>query len=889
MLLEREGQLDVLAELTRQAADGRGSTVVVCGEAGIGKTSLLQAYAAAHEGGCRLAWGWCEPLATPRPLGPLQDCAPRLDAQLAAMLQEAPLAQICAHLLALLQQAPATTVLVFEDMHWADAATLDLVRYLSRLLLALPALLVLSLRRDELGEAHPLRHLGGDLDARSLTRIELAPLSAAAVAQLATAAGRSVEGLHALTAGNPFYLGELLAQSECAGPALPVSVRDAVLARLQRLQPAERSVLDLLSVVPGSIEAALWQSLTPAQIAAVAQCRERGILRADDAEALVFHHELVRRAVLDDLDAARRRQCHAQILALLRAPAGRGASLARLVHHAAAAGDGTCVLELAPRAAAEAARLGAHRQAAQQLQTALDYVRYATVEQAAQLHEDWAYEAGLAVRIDDTVIAARQHAIALWQRLGRTEKVGHNLRWLSRLHWYRGEPEQAEAYANAAVQELEAAPPGHELAMAYSMRAQLHMLHDRFEQAIAWGERALALAERLDDAEVRIHALNNIGSARLFGADDLRGVQSLEESLRLALELNYDEHAARAYTNLGEWALLTRRFAVAERVLGDGLMFMRSHDLDAWVQYLQGLQAQLRMYQGRLGEADAIARRVLQAQDRSVIERMPALVVGARVALRMGDAQATALLQTALQRAQSVGEVQYIMPVRLGLVEAAWLQADQAAMHAQLAALAALPDASPDLWECGEMAVWRRRAGLAPLPAAAACTAASPWAAELDGDAAASARLWQALGAPVEAALALMQVTGDAAAAALAQAVRITEKIGAQALVRRARMLAVQRGVSGALPRACRGPYGVARVHPLGLTRREQQILQLLAAGQGSTVIAQRLSRSPRTVEHHIAGVYAKLGIGNRVELLLRLRDEPWLLQPEGSPQRLEA
>lgn len=167
MLLEREAQLESLAELTRQAADGRGSTVVVCGEAGIGKTSLLQAYAAAHAGGCRLAWGWCEPLATPRPLGPLQDCAPRLDAQLAAMLQEAPLAQICAHLLALLQQAPATTVLVFEDMHWADAATLDLVRYLSRRLLALPALVAMRCGGAVMSAAALRPHPRASLSSRS--------------------------------------------------------------------------------------------------------------------------------------------------------------------------------------------------------------------------------------------------------------------------------------------------------------------------------------------------------------------------------------------------------------------------------------------------------------------------------------------------------------------------------------------------------------------------------------------------------------------------------------------------------------------------------------------------------------------------------------------------
>jgi tetratricopeptide (TPR) repeat protein len=232
------------------------------------------------------------------------------------------------------------------------------------------------------------------------------------------------------------------------------------------------------------------------------------------------------------------------------------------VHHAFAAGDAHRVLALAPQAAAHAAHLGAHTQAASHLEAALHHVEQAPKIVAAQLYENWAYEAGLALRIDETVIERRHRAVELWRELGRLDKVGFNLRWLSRLHWYRGEAQQAAGYADEAVEVLESLPPGPELAMAYSLRSQLHMLHDRFDEAIEWGTRAIELAERFEAAETLVHALNTVGIARLV-SDRPGGREQLEKSLSLALEHGFHEQAARAYTNYGEYAVLFKDFALA--------------------------------------------------------------------------------------------------------------------------------------------------------------------------------------------------------------------------------------------------------------------------------------------------------------------------------------
>ena len=562
------------------------------------------------------------------------------------------------------------------------------------------------------------------------------------------------------------------------------------------------------------------------------------------------------------------------------------ASLSRRVHHAAGADNGARVLELAPRAAAQAARLGAHQQAAAHLATALRYVTQAPPAVAAQLYEDWAYEAGLALRIDDKVIEARQHAISLWREGGRPDKVGLNLRWLSRLHWYRGEAQKANDYADQAVRELENLPPGPELAMAYSTRSQLHMLNDRIDEAVDWGLRAIALAEQMGETETRVHALNNVGTALLLSGRS-GGRERMEESLSLALEHGLHEQAARAYTNFAEYAVIFKDFALAERILAEGIAFDTRHDLDAWTHYLVGRQAQLRMEQGRLREAETIARGVMRLERLTLVMRLPALTVLGRVRVRLGESDGPTLLQQALKEGLATGEPQNIAPARLALAEAAWLAGHLGACHEQLTAVAAMRLADFDPWELGELAVWCRRSGMTMPASIPVERAAEPPAAELRGDPLAAADEWSRLGLPYEAALALMQAEGPEGGAALARAVSMLEAVEARPAALLARRMARRLGATGQLPKERRGPYATARGHPLGLTRREIEILGLIAQGMSNRDIARRLVRSLRTVEHHVSAVLEKLNATSRMDVMLRLRSEPWLL-PE-SDTRLPA
>ncbi|MGK9165594.1 AAA family ATPase [Inquilinus limosus] len=879
MLLEREGPLEALLTAARDAADGRGRTMLLEGEAGIGKTALLREFARRVDKGCRVSWGSCEALFTPRPLGPLQDMAQSLDPRVGALIDQGPAPErLFPALLDVLQRAKDTTILVFEDMHWADHATLDLVKYLGRRISLLPTLLVLSLRSDEIGADHPLRHVLGDLPSASVTRITLEPLSPGAVAVLAERFGRSGADLYRITEGNPFFLTELLASGESA--RIPDSIRDAVWARLSRLAAGEREVLEVISVVPGSVEPWLIQSLLGVEAWTHAdQCVAKRLLRRDDQGTLTFRHELARQATLDRLPLSLQRSVHARVAAALaEQPAAQTpALLSRRVHHSAGADDGARVLELAPQAAAQAARLGAHREASSHLATALEYVARAPPALAAQLYEDWAYEAGLALLVYDSIIEARHRAIAIWRDLGRIDKVALNLRWLSRLHWRRGEGERAEHFASEAVREAETLPPGPELAMAYSTRSQLHMLHYRFDEAIDWGLRAIALADQWGEIETRIHALNNVGTALLF-ADRPGGRERMEESLTLSLEHGYHDHASRAYTNFAEYAVVFLDFDLAERLLAEGIAFCARHDLDSAAQYLLGRQAQLRMKQGRFREAATIAQGVMDLERLPVVMHLPALTVLGSVHVRLGEPGGTALLLQALREGLPTGEPQRIVPPRLALVEAAWLAEDLKASREQLAALAAMDLGNLRPWDLGELAVWWRRCGMAePLPVPIA-RLPQPRVTELRGDPLTAATEWDRLGLPYESALALMQVKGADVGAALARAATILGAIEARPAAALVRKLARRMGVADQLPKTRRGPYAASRRHPLGLTLHEQQVLALVARGWSNKEVARSLSRSPRTIDHQVSAVLGKFNAANRMEVLLRLRGEPWLL-----------
>jgi tetratricopeptide (TPR) repeat protein len=504
-LLERSDELMRLADaLTEVRVTGRGRMILIAGEAGIGKTALAESFCSQLDRSVRRLSGACDTLYTARPLGPLVDIAAETAGELEALVKAGatPSQVLGAFSKELRRRSP--TVVVLEDLHWADEATLDLLRLLARRVETVPALVLATFRDDELDRSHPLRVVLGELPRRTVERLSLRPLSLDAVGTLARPSGVDAAELHVKTAGNPFYVTEALAADAAS---VPDSVRDAVLARATRLAPGARDLLDAVAIVPPRAEIWLLKA-TADDLGHLEDCIASGMLRAE-REAVAFRHEIARVAVEEALPPDRRTALHQRALPALVAASSGQADLARLAHHAEAAGDRDAVLRFAPAAGAHAARLGAHREAAAQFARALRFGDGLASEERADLLERRSYECYLTDAIDDA-LDARQQALAEHHGRGDRLREGDSRRWLSRLAWFNGDNATADIEATRAVELLEGLTPGPELAMAYSNVAQLRMLAGDVSGARDWGRRAVDLAERLDEIKILVHALNNV-------------------------------------------------------------------------------------------------------------------------------------------------------------------------------------------------------------------------------------------------------------------------------------------------------------------------------------------------------------------------------------------
>jgi len=859
-LLEREAALAALQAAWREAGSGRGALRWLAGEAGIGKTSVLGAAAQAFTP-ARLWWGACDALQTPHPLAPLHDIARDARPPWRSLLLTGGASRMTLFEAVLedLRAARAPTLVVLEDLHWADDATLDLLLFLVRRIERAPCLIVGSFRDDEIGLAHPLRRVLAGLPASLHERVALHRLSPASVAALARRALRSPAGLHAATQGNPFFVAELLRQGS---ERVPARVQDLVLSRLGRLGARAQAVVHLAALVPARIERELVDVLlapTPEQLA---ECLDAGLLESHDG-TLAFRHELAREAVEQGLPAPLAEALHARLLAALQSRPR--SSLARLVHHATRARDAAAVRRLAPLAAEQARARGAHREAAAHWRTALHF-HPSSDERRAWLGA-YAAECQLTDQLDEAA-AAREQLMPLLRAAGDPAGEAANLSQLALVHVLALRNAEAEVASRAALALCERIPAGAVTAGCLRVEAQLRMLNRDCEAAIERARQAIASAADHDCPEIGAAATGTLGTALMF-LDFEAGCEQLQEALRLSLAGGMHLIAANSYSNLGSAAGEVMRLPEARRHLQAAVAFAREHEIDVYHHYALAWLGLCELYLGNWEAAAAHAHEALrQASPRST-SRVMALVALGRLRARRGDPGAMDLLDEALELAQASGTLQRLAPVRAARAEAAWLDGDLA--RAAQEARAALPLAQQHChaWFVGELCSWLLASGT-PLDPPPGC--AAPHALLLAGRWREAADAWTVLACPYEAARALSAGDVDAQLEAL----RRFEAMGAQATARRLRAGLQAAGLRG-LPR---GRRASTRSNPHGLTAREIETLTLLCQGLRNAEIAERLSRSVRTVDHHLAAIYAKLGVPGRGEAMAQARQ--WL-QPGGA------
>lgn len=839
MLLERDRELGLLVDLLAGLDSSGGKVVLLRGEAGIGKSSLVREFVERHSDQAHIHFGFCDDLLTPQPLGPFWDVA-RNEPSLAEPLKKGDRPGVWEATLDLLSRSLRPTILVIEDTQWADEATLDAIKYLGRRIARTNGLLILTYRDGEVDHDHPLRGVIGELPPKSLVRIHLDRLAPQAVASMVDDTDLDLDEVMALTGGNPLFVTEVLASGV---EHVPSSVQDSVLARAAKLSPGARRVLDLVSVIPGESEQTLIDDILDPAPEHMAECARQGLLWVED-DRVSFHHELTRQAVESALSTKDRRQLNQQVLAAI---AGQE-DWSRLVHHAAEADDVQSVIELAPKAAKAAMAIESHREALAHFRTLEPYLERFTEADRAALLDDWAREEFYLDNVEALDILA--WAIRLHRASGDDLPLARALTFAVRVNEVNGRPDQAEACSVEAVTILEAYPPSADLAFAVSQQAWLRLMRGDDEAGgIELADQAIAVAEAIGDDLTVIRALMYKGSIG-HSSGQRSNFSLVEEAHRRAVLGGHRFEEAYALINM---AGLSADIRDVERAAD---LAQRARDTAARYEirpleiYAQAMYSEILVWKGDWAAAEDAATEVLGTHPHSEIIawRMLGLIQA-----RRGRSEAPAMLDRMWSLAEASGELQHIDPGASVLAEYMWLTGEDD--PDQITRLQEVLDRSMRsgfVWPSGALAFWMWKLGLLET-VPDRISDFYRWI--IEGEWQAAADFWETRGVPYERGLALMHGDNDAQI----QAIEIFETLGASVAADRVRRELLDKGV-----RVSRGKARATRDHAAGLTARQAEVLELLGEGLTNTEIADRLFVSYRTVENHVAAILMKLDVPTR-------------------------
>jgi DNA-binding CsgD family transcriptional regulator/type II secretory pathway predicted ATPase ExeA len=864
-LLERSSDLAVLNECLDAAGNGHGSLVLVSGEAGVGKTALVRSFCDGLQDSAHVFWGACDPLFTPRPLGPLLDIADVVGGDLAELVQAGARPHDVAMALRRELDGGRPALVVIEDAQWADEATLDVLRLLVGRLPGVRASVVLTYRDDNLDAWHPLRMVLGEVGTGEMvTRRQLLPLSLEAVEALAGEHGADPAELYGKTGGNPFFVTEVLAAG--AGD-IPPTVRDAVLARAARLSSDARKLLEAVAVVPHEVEPWLLDALAGDAKDRLSECVASGMLTSR-AGTVSFRHELARLAVEAEIDDQQRTELHGRALAALSEPPAGEPDLARLAHHADAAGDAAAVLRFAPPAAMRASNVGAHREAAALYELALRFAELVPLPARAELFRGRSYECFQTIKLEPA-IEAQNRAIDCFAELGDEIQRGDALSWLSYLIWQVGKLADAHEVALRAVAALELLEPGRELAAADNHMVVCMIAAEDLARAREWATRALELARSIDHPAAMTEA-----ERALAWIDLLEGrpgaMEQLERCLALFEEAGSELGVASTHVIIVRTLGRLRMWELAGRYIHAALEYADGRDIDIWRYYTISWHAKFHLARGDWDQAAQHAE--ISLGEPCPFARAHALHALGLLRARRGDPDAWGPLDEGLEIALPRRELQWIAPFAAARAETAWLEGrhDVAAKEAQLAS-----DIPVDRAESytTALAYWQWRAGLeVDVPA----VSDDPYALEMAGNWEAAAAKWDELGCPYEAAMARADSDDEDT---VRGALEVLHELGARPAAAIVSRRLRERGVRG-LPR---GPRPSTRGNPAGLTARELEVAALLSEHLTNAAIAERLVLSEKTVDHHVSAVLKKLDVRNRGEAAAAAKELG--LDSDGAPE----
>ena len=929
-LVGRTRELAELKRLARAAAGDEGALVLVSGEAGVGKTALVDAALAGSA--FHLAQAAASPVATPA-LGPvatmlrsLRREAPEMFAgaaehagKLGGLLSDSVPSEAVAERAALADAIGETFVamarvrplaLVFDDLHWADHATLDLLPRLAQAARAAPLLIVAIYRSDALSRSHPVRAMRDALRrARLLKEVVVEPLERAEILQLvedrfgqppspaigATICERSgglplfVEALvDALRSRDCFDAG-----TEAVALPLPETVRDAILVRVDALPTSGRRAAEAAAVVGSELPLELLARVNESD-EGIEALLESGLLVERQAGAAAFRTPLARDAVYAAIQWTRRRSLHRRVAEVL----GENEQSAE---HWRAAGEPERARSALLASARRSRALHAHRDTVGLLQRALDLwpPGEEEVERLGALDQlgDAAQLAGLF-----------PEALRAWREVAETAAAAGGplaaaraLRKVANLHelncdWARALDVRQDAMAAFAAADDHAEAANEGITAAIRLR-----LSGRSAAGLQVVGRAEAEAEASGraDLKVRVAALKGNLEARLGRFAE--GIATVRSALEAAIALGRPALAGEIYQRLADAIERTSDFRAGAATNREGIAFCEERDAAGGVVACLTCMSWILIRGGEWEQALEACHRLLASPACNPIARSAGLgLAGIAHVLRGELRKGAPLLAEADVLAQRFENALVEVDVRWGLAlhdaitgdDAAaaercrWILARRKRMDEGHAAMPVLRWSAScfarvgdrkNLRACAE-ALGESAAAFShsePLSALAHSLGEIAW---LDGDTGRAAdqfehaiSLLEDMQLPRERVESQLRAAAacaaigrrEAAVAHAREAARGAERLGARPLAEAA---ATQLRALGEALSAALGPRTARRAEQGGLTARQLQILREISKGHTDKEIARSLRLSPRTVEMHVAHALETLDCRSRAE-----------------------
>jgi len=850
-LIERDESLSSLHSGFKKIASGEeGHCFFIIGEPGIGKTSLVKTFLSEVGNDCLKYMVACDSLFTPPLLAPLYDLAFQMKKDWANKIASvSSRAELFSMFMEELGNKERPVVLVLEDIHWADEATIDFVKFFARRISRMKCLFIITCRDDEVSQQNALRIILGDLSHDTFSRIQLIPLSRQAVYQLADEKGFDAGDVYSISGGNPFYVNEILASYS---PGVPENIKDAILSVYNQQEEAVKKVLQILSVIPEGLEVNRFAIIKVSGDKAMDHCFALKILVLKN-DKIIFKHELYRRTIESSLSPLKRISLNKKLLDLLLSAFEEAGEIERIVHYAKNANEKKLVVKYAPLAARKAASVGAHRQAAKLCLTAIEYSEGNDMNQLVELYEAYAYECYLTSKIADAIIY-QEKVLSFWQKKNELEKTGNSLRFLSRLWWFEGNYDKAMSFGKQAIEMLCNQPSSKAKAMAYSNMSNLKMTLNLSDECIFWGEKAIAIARELNDEEIIAYNLSVMGTSLMVQEPSMqKGLELLQESLDIALKNSYPERIAYAYNEMGSNGVTIKDYPFAKKMLDEGIRYCEENDIYSLKLYMLKWKARAHLETGNWNEAYQLAEMLVKNQTVLPVIKIGALTVIGTIMIRRGDANALPLLLEAKAMALATGELLRIVPVFMALLEYEWITGKIFIEPEILDHTISDFTRSANFSKNSRFYFWLRKARKEHLQAKGSYNGYDVSNATIAKE---EALLWEKLGCPYEQAIILSEGNDDDKRRALST----LKQLGADAVCDKIKMEMRASGIKS-IPRGLRES---TMKNPAKLTNRELDVLQLLQQSVHNKEIAETLFISAKTVDHHISSILFKLDVKSR-------------------------